>query len=93
MAKIEDCPGFETFGADVKAAQKAKQLSRSALADMIPVSYTHLCTALTPFSFLSTIMVWSSGSSKPVWYFSSTTTSMCSSWPVSYTHLGTFYDG
>ena len=32
MAKIEDCPGFETFGADVKAARKAKQLSRSALA-------------------------------------------------------------
>ena len=31
----EDCPGFETFGADVKAARKAKQLSRSALADMI----------------------------------------------------------
>ena len=27
MAKIEDCPGFETFGADVKAARKAKQLS------------------------------------------------------------------
>ena len=25
MAKIEDCPGFETFGADVKAARKAKQ--------------------------------------------------------------------
>ena len=35
MAKIEDCPSFETFGADVKAARKAKQLSRSALADMI----------------------------------------------------------
>ena len=35
MVKIEDCPGFETFGADVKAARKAKQLSRSALADMI----------------------------------------------------------
>ena len=35
MAKIEDCPGFETFGADVKAARKAKHLSRGALADMI----------------------------------------------------------
>ena len=35
MAKIEDCPGFETFGADVKVERKAKQLSRSALADMI----------------------------------------------------------
>jgi len=32
MAKIEDCPGFETFGADVMTARKAKQLSRSALA-------------------------------------------------------------
>ena len=26
MAKVEDCPGFETFGADVKAARKAKQM-------------------------------------------------------------------
>ena len=24
MATVEDCPGFETFGADVKAARKAK---------------------------------------------------------------------
>ena len=28
MAKIEDCPGFETFGADVKEARKAKNLAR-----------------------------------------------------------------
>ena len=28
MANIKDCPGFETFGADVKAARKVKQLSR-----------------------------------------------------------------
>ncbi|MFZ2182636.1 MAG: XRE family transcriptional regulator, partial [Blautia wexlerae] len=25
MAKVEDCPGFETFGADVKAAREAKR--------------------------------------------------------------------
>lgn len=25
MANIEDCPGFETFGADVKAARQAKR--------------------------------------------------------------------
>ena len=31
MANIEDCPGFETFGADVKAARNAKHLSRRAL--------------------------------------------------------------
>ena len=24
MANIEDCPGFETFGSDVKAARQAK---------------------------------------------------------------------
>ncbi|HAP9796459.1 TPA: XRE family transcriptional regulator, partial [Enterococcus faecium] len=28
MANIEDCPGFETFGADVKAARQAKRVSR-----------------------------------------------------------------
>ena len=27
MAKVEDCPGFETFGADVKAAREAKRLA------------------------------------------------------------------
>ena len=26
MANIKDCPGFETFGADVKEARKAKTL-------------------------------------------------------------------
>ena len=31
MAKVEDCPGFETFGADVKAARKAKHLTRKTL--------------------------------------------------------------
>ena len=33
MAKVEDCPGFETFGADVKAARKAKHLTRKVLAE------------------------------------------------------------
>ena len=27
MAKIEDCPGFETFGSDVKAAREALNIS------------------------------------------------------------------
>ena len=35
MAKIEDCPGFETFGADVKAARKAKRWARRTLAEMV----------------------------------------------------------
>ena len=47
MAKIEDCPGFETFGADVKAARKAKQLSRSALADMIHCDSRYLANIET----------------------------------------------
>ena len=45
MAKVEDCPGFETFGADVKAAREAKRLARKTLAEMVgieSVSYTHL---------------------------------------------------
>ena len=33
MAKVEDCPGFETFGADVKEARKAKNLARKDLAE------------------------------------------------------------
>ena len=31
MANVKDCPGFETFGADVKAARKAKSLARKDL--------------------------------------------------------------
>ena len=42
MANIEDCPGFETFGADVKAARKAKRLSRKTLAEIINVDARYL---------------------------------------------------
>lgn len=42
MANIEDCPGFETFGADVKAAQKAKRLSRKTMAEIINVDARYL---------------------------------------------------
>ena len=37
MANIKDCPGFETFGADVKEARKVKQLSRKTLAEQLHV--------------------------------------------------------
>ena len=37
MAKIEDCPGFETFGADVKEARKAKHLTRKDLAEKVNI--------------------------------------------------------
>lgn len=41
MAKVEDCPGFETFGADVKAARKARHLARKALAEMVGIEWRY----------------------------------------------------
>ena len=42
MAKIQDCPGFETFGADVKAARKQRHLSRLKVAEMLNISQFYL---------------------------------------------------
>ncbi len=42
MAKVEDCPGFETFGADVKAAREAKRLTRKTLAEMVGIDWRYL---------------------------------------------------
>ena len=58
MPNVKDCPGFETFGADVQQAREAVKMSRRELAEKvgidprylanielcgtIPVSYTHL---------------------------------------------------
>ena len=42
MAKVEDCPGFETFGADVKAARKARRLARKVLAEMVGIEWRYL---------------------------------------------------
>lgn len=42
MARVEDCPGFETFGADVKAARKAKHLTRKVLAEMVGIEWRYL---------------------------------------------------
>jgi len=42
MAKIEDCPGFETFGADVKAAREAKRLARKTLAEMVGIEWRYI---------------------------------------------------
>ena len=41
MAKVEDCPGFETFGADVKAARKAKHLTRKVLAEIVGIEWRY----------------------------------------------------
>ena len=40
MANIEDCPGFETFGSDVKAARQAKRISRKAMAEKVEAMVT-----------------------------------------------------
>ena len=42
MANIKDCPGFETFGADVKEARKVKQLSRKTLAEQVNIDWRYL---------------------------------------------------
>ena len=42
MANIKDCPGFETFGADVKAARSAKHLSRKTLAEIVNIDSRYL---------------------------------------------------
>ena len=42
MAKIKDCPGFETFGEDVRAAREALGLTIKALAEQINVDPRYL---------------------------------------------------
>ena len=42
MAKVKDCPGFETCGADVKEARKAKNLARKDLAEKVNIDTRYL---------------------------------------------------
>lgn len=42
MANIQDCPGFETFGDDVKAARKQMRLSRQKVAEILDISQVYL---------------------------------------------------
>ena len=42
MANIQDCPGFEPFGEDVKAARKKRRLSRQTAAEMAGISTVYL---------------------------------------------------
>ena len=42
MAKVEDCLGFETFGADVNVGRKAKRLARKTLAEMVGIEWRYL---------------------------------------------------
>ncbi len=41
MAKVEDCPGFETFGADVKAAREASVWHEN-MAEMVGIEWRYL---------------------------------------------------
>ena len=42
MANVKDCLGFETFGADVKAARSVKHLSRRTLAEIVNIDSRYL---------------------------------------------------
>ena len=42
MAKVGDCPGFETFGEDVRAAREALGLTIKALAEQINIDPRYL---------------------------------------------------
>ena len=42
MAKVEDCPSFETFGEDVKAAREANRLTRKTLAELVGIEWRYL---------------------------------------------------
>ena len=42
MARIENCPGFETFGEDVKAAREALNMPRRVLAERVGIDSRYL---------------------------------------------------
>ena len=42
MANVNDCPGFETFGEDVRAGREAQGLVRKTLAEMVNISSRYL---------------------------------------------------
>ena len=42
MAEVKDCPGFETFGEDVRAGREAQGMTRKVLAEKVGVSTRYL---------------------------------------------------
>ena len=42
MPNVKDCPGFETFGADVQQAREAIKMSRRELAEKISIDPRYL---------------------------------------------------
>ena len=80
MGAAEDCSKNGSNASWISSASLAKSSTNvSALPGCVRLSRDRVCTALTPASFLSTYIVCSSGWSKPVWYFSATTSTWYSS--------------
>lgn len=44
MADIKDCPGFETYGEDVRASREALGMGRKELAEEADISYRYLAS-------------------------------------------------
>ena len=44
MAEVKDCPGFETFGVDVRAGREAQGMTRRVLAEEVGVSNRYLAS-------------------------------------------------
>ena len=42
MASVKDCPGFETFGEDVRSGREAQGIVRKTLAEMVNISTRYL---------------------------------------------------
>ena len=42
MPNVKDCPGFETFGADVQQAREAVKMSRRELAEKVGIVARYL---------------------------------------------------
>ena len=53
MPNVKDCPGFETFGADVQQAREAVKISRRELAEKDGLSITHMSNIENGHSKLS----------------------------------------
>lgn len=44
MAEVKDCPGFETFGEDIRASREALGMGRKELAEEADISYRYLAS-------------------------------------------------
>ena len=47
MPNVKDCPGFETFGADVQQAREAVKMSRRELAEKVGIDPRYLANTFS----------------------------------------------